>query len=65
MGGKDLTTDTPLYKDMYICTKFLGCSHEEFISLPRFEKKKLRHFLDIKMLKRQHQMEKEELEPDA
>ena len=46
-----LEKSTPLYMDMYIATKFLHKTHEEFLKLPEVEKLKLRAFLHVKNLK--------------
>ena len=62
MGYDNLEVDTPLYRDLYICTKFLHCTHEEFLNRPRLEKDKLRIFLDVKMMKRKDEID--EIEAD-
>ena len=57
MGYNDLEIDTLLYRDMYICTEFLNCTHEDFVKKPRIEKEKLRAFLDVKMMKKNKESE--------
>ncbi|NHJ85606.1 MAG: hypothetical protein FK734_09100 [Asgard group archaeon] len=52
MGDDDLETDTLLYRDMFIATEFLNCTHEEFLKKPKIERTKLRMFLNVKMRKR-------------
>lgn len=58
MGDDDLETDTALFRDMYIATKFLNCTHEEFLNKPRIERLKLRLFLNVKMRKNQLELDK-------
>jgi len=65
MGEDDLEITTPLYFDMYICTEFLKCTHQEFLELPRIERKKLRTFTRIqsaKMKKETDQMKEKTTE---
>jgi len=57
MGYDDLDKDTPLYRDLYLCTEFLKCDHDTFLKLPKTEKLKLRTFLDVKMMKQSKSME--------
>jgi hypothetical protein len=67
MGAKDLDKVTPLFFDMHICVKFLHCSHEEFLKLPRLERKKLRMFAQVEAMKqaaRLEEMEQKQKERD-
>ena len=52
MGVNNLDIDTPLFTDMYISTKYLNCSHSEFLELPKLEKKKLRLYFRVYFLKK-------------
>ena len=58
MGDDNPEVDTLLYRDMYIATEFLKCTHEEFLNKPRIEKNKLRIFLNVKMRKRKFKLDK-------
>jgi len=58
MGMDDPTVDTPLYRDMYISTEILHCSHEEFVKLPKVEKIKLRMYLNLKINKEKYYHDK-------
>lgn len=57
MGDDNLSADTLLYRDMYIATELLHCSHEEFLNLSRIEKTKLRIFLNVKFKKQRYEHE--------
>ena len=53
--------DTPLFVDMYIATKLLHRTHQEFLDLPRIEKKKLKLFIHVqseKRIKEKQEMDK-------
>ena len=58
MGDENLNIDTPLYRDMYIVTEFLNCTHEEFLKKSKIEKTKLRLFLNVKMKKQKMELDK-------
>ena len=47
MGLADVQIETPLFRDMFICTKYLKIPHSEFIKLPEIEKIKLRKFHQV------------------
>ena len=57
MGADDLDEETPLFRDMHICTEFLNCTHEEFLNKPRIERHKLRMYLHVKALKNQKEID--------
>jgi len=61
MGENDLDSTTKLYAEMSVCTEFLGCSHQEFLRLPKTERKKLQLFAYVKSLKIKREREEMEL----
>lgn len=61
MGVGNIEATTPLYIDMLICTEFLNCTHEDFLKLPRIERKKLKLFAYVKGMKLEEEEKKREL----
>ena len=49
--------DTQLFVEMYICSEFLHCSHEEFLKLPRLERKKCKMYLQVKNEKSKYELD--------
>jgi len=49
--------DSPLFVDMYICSKFLHCSHEEYQKMPRLERKKWKEYIRVRNEKHKHEMD--------
>ena len=64
MGVDKPTWTTPLFIDMEIATEMLKRSHEEFLSLPRVEKKKLRLYMKVKFQKEEQSIRDRKMRTD-